>query len=96
MAGESGGAAAPLLTEGVSERRWISRMRCLSRDIEELPRAGGGSARSASRDLAVRAPPSAGPHTHPQRRLTRAFGRRRARSAMPRIAPAHAPGRKPW
>ncbi len=40
--------------------------------------------------------PSDGPHTRPQRRLTKAFGRRRARFAMPRIATAHAPGRKPW
>ncbi len=40
--------------------------------------------------------PSDGPHTRPQRRLTKAFGRRRARFAMPRIAIAHAPGRKPW
>ncbi len=34
--------------------------------------------------------PSDGPHTRPQRRLTKAFGRRRARFAMPRIATAHA------
>ncbi len=40
--------------------------------------------------------PSDGPHTRPQRRLTKAFGRCRARFAMPRIATAHAPGRKPW
>ncbi len=31
-----------------------------------------------------------GPHTRPERRLTKAFGRRRARFAMPRIATAHA------
>ncbi len=40
--------------------------------------------------------PSDGPHTRPERRLTKAFGRRRARFAMPRIATAHAPRRKPW
>ncbi len=40
--------------------------------------------------------PSDGPPTRPERRLTKAFGRRRARFAMPRIATAHAPRRKPW
>ena len=37
-----------------------------------------------------------GPHTRPERRHTKAFGQRRARLAMFRIATAHAPNRKPW
>ncbi len=35
--------------------------------------------------------PSDGPPTRPERRLTKAFGRRRPPFAMPRIATAHAP-----
>jgi hypothetical protein len=34
--------------------------------------------------------PADGPHRRPEWRLTKAFGRRRARFAMPRIATAHA------
>jgi hypothetical protein len=37
-----------------------------------------------------------GSRRRPQRRLAKAFGRRRARLAMCRIATPHAPGRKPW
>ena len=37
-----------------------------------------------------------GLHTRPERRLAKSFGQRRARFAMPRIATAHAPSRKPW
>jgi len=35
--------------------------------------------------------PSDGPHTRPAGRLSKAFGQRRARFAMHRIATAHAP-----
>jgi hypothetical protein len=40
--------------------------------------------------------PSDGSHTRPERRLTKAFGRRRVGFAMSRIAAAHVPSRKPW
>jgi len=40
--------------------------------------------------------PSDGPHTRPEGRLPKAFGQRRARLAMPRIATARVPCRKPW
>ncbi len=40
--------------------------------------------------------PSGGSPARPERRLPKAFGRRRARLAMPRIATSHAPCRKPW
>ena len=40
--------------------------------------------------------PSGGLHGRPERRLAKAFGRRRARLAMCRIATPHAPSRKPW
>ena len=40
--------------------------------------------------------PSGGPHVRPEGRPAKAFGQRRARLAMPRIAVAHAPCRKPW
>ncbi len=63
-------------------------------------RVGGSSGRRKVAGDAVHrqnfSTPSDGPHTRPQRRLTKAFGRRRARFAMPRIATAHGPGRKPW
>ena len=39
---------------------------------------------------------SDGPYGRPQRRLAKAFGQRRARLVMPRIATPHAPCRKPW
>ncbi len=58
-------------------------------------RVGGSSGRrKVAGDAAHRqnfSTPSDGPHTRPQRRLTKAFGRRRPRFAMPRIATAHAP-----
>ena len=63
-------------------------------------RAGGPSGRREVAGDAVHrqdfSTPSDGPPARPERRLTKAFGRRRARFAMPRIAAAHAPGRKPW
>ena len=37
-----------------------------------------------------------GPHGRPERRLAKAFGRRRARLPMSRIATPDAYGRKPW
>jgi len=40
--------------------------------------------------------PTDGLPRRPDRRLTKAFGRRRARLAMPHIATAHPPSRKPW
>ena len=40
--------------------------------------------------------PSDGPHGRPERRLAKAFGQRRARLTMPRIATPHAPCRKLW
>jgi len=40
--------------------------------------------------------PSDGPHGRPSRRISKAFGQRCARLAMPRIATPHAPSRKPW
>ena len=40
--------------------------------------------------------PSGGSPRRPERRLPKAFGRRRLRLAMPRIATPRAPGRKPW
>ncbi len=40
--------------------------------------------------------PSGGSPTRPERRLPKAFGRRRARLAMPPIATPRAPSRKPW
>jgi len=40
--------------------------------------------------------PSSGLYGQPKRRFSRAFGQRRARFPMPRIATAHAPCRKPW
>ena len=40
--------------------------------------------------------PSGGSPRRPERRLAKAFGRRRLRLAMPRIATPRAPGRKPW
>ncbi len=63
-------------------------------------RVGGSSGRRKVAGDAVHRQnflmPPDGPHTRPERRFTKAFGRRRARFAMPRIATAHAPGRKPW
>ncbi len=63
-------------------------------------RVGGSSGRRKVAGDAVHrqnfSAPSDGPHTRPERRLTKAFGRRRAPFAMPRIATAHVPGRKPW
>ncbi len=63
-------------------------------------RVGGSSGRFNVAGDAVHgqtfSTPSDGPPTRPERRLTKAFGRRRAGFAMPRIATAHAPGRKPW
>ncbi len=63
-------------------------------------RVGGSSGRSKVAGDAVHlknfSTPYDGPLARPERRLTKAFGRRRARFAMPRIATAHAPGRKPW
>jgi len=57
-------------------------------------RVGGSSGRRKGAGDAVHrqnfSTPSGGPPTRPQRRLTKAFGRRRARFAMPRIATAHA------
>ncbi len=40
--------------------------------------------------------PSGGSPARPERRLPKAFGRRRPWLAMPRIAAPRAPGRKPW
>ena len=40
--------------------------------------------------------PSGGSPRRPERRLPKAFGRRRARLAMSRIATPRAPSRKPW
>ena len=40
--------------------------------------------------------PSDGSRGRPGRRLAKAFGRRRARLPMCRIAAPHAPSRKPW
>ena len=40
--------------------------------------------------------PSDGPPGRPERRLAKAFGRRRAELAMWRIAAPHSPSRKPW
>ncbi len=40
--------------------------------------------------------PSSGSPARPERRLPKAFGRRPAWLAMPRIAAPRAPGRKPW
>ncbi len=40
--------------------------------------------------------PAGGSPARPERRLPKAFGRRLARLAMPRIAAPCAPGRKPW
>ncbi len=40
--------------------------------------------------------PTAGSPERPERRLPKAFGRRRARLAMPGIAAPRAPSRKPW
>ncbi len=40
--------------------------------------------------------PSDGSHGRPERRLSKAFGQRRARLAMSRIATPRAPCRKPW
>ncbi len=40
--------------------------------------------------------PSGGSPRRPERRLPKAFGRRRARHAMSRIATPRAPRRKPW
>ncbi len=61
---------------------------------------GGSSGRTkVAGDAAHRqnfSTPSDGPPTRPERRLTKAFGRRRGRLAMPRIATPHAPCRKPW
>ncbi len=58
-------------------------------------RVGGSSGRRKGAGDAVHrqnfSTPSDGPYTRPERRLTKAFGRRRARFAMPRIATAHAP-----
>ena len=63
-------------------------------------RVGGLSGRKEAAGDAVHRQgfptPSDGSHTRPERRLTKAFGRRRARFALPRIAAAHAPSRKPW
>ena len=63
-------------------------------------RVGGLSGRREAAGDAVHRPgfraPSDGSPTRPARRLTKAFGRRRARFAMSRIAAAHAPSRKPW
>ncbi len=63
-------------------------------------RVGGSSGRRKGAGDAMHrqnfSTPSDGPPTRPERRLTKAFARRRARFAMPRIATAHAPGRKPW
>ena len=57
-------------------------------------RVGGSSGRRKGAGDAVHrqnfSTPSDGPHTRPQRRLAKAFGRRRAPFAMPRIAWAHA------
>ncbi len=39
---------------------------------------------------------SEGPRMRPERRFTKAFGRRCAGFVMARIDTAHAPGRKPW
>ena len=63
------------------------------------PIGGSAGRRTVAGDAAHRqnvSTPPDGPHTRPQRRLTKAFGRRLARFALPRIATAHAPGRKPW
>ncbi len=53
-------------------------------------RVGGPSGRRKVAGDAVHrqnfSTPADGPHTRPQRRLAKAFGRRRARFAMPRIA----------
>ena len=53
-------------------------------------RVGGSSGRRKGAGDAVHrqnfSTPSDGPHTRPQRRLAKAFGRRRARFAMPRIS----------
>ncbi len=58
-------------------------------------RVGGSSGRKKDAGDAVHrqnfSTPSDGPLTRPERRLAKAFGRRRARFAMPRIATAHAP-----
>jgi hypothetical protein len=63
-------------------------------------RVGGLSGRREAAGDAGHRPgfptPSDGSHTRPERRLTKTFGRRRARFAMSRIAAAHAPSRKPW
>ncbi len=63
-------------------------------------RGGGPSGRrGAAGDAAHRQSfptPSHGPPPRPERRLPKAFGRRRARFEMPGIATAHAPSRKPW
>ena len=40
--------------------------------------------------------PADGLHRRPVRRLSKAFGRRRVRLAMPCIAATNAPSRKPW
>ncbi len=40
--------------------------------------------------------PSGGSPARPERRLPKAFGRRRAGLLMSRIATPRAPGRKPW
>ena len=40
--------------------------------------------------------PSGGSPSRPERRLPKAFGRRRARLAMSRIATPRPPSRKPW
>ncbi len=55
--------------------------------------------RNAAGDAAHRqgfSTPSDGLHKRPERRLPKAFGRRRARLVMRSITAPHAPGQKPW
>ena len=68
-----------------STRTWCCRARCSKTRSQRSRRHRQGFPTS-----------SGGSPARPERRLPKAFGRRRPWLAMPRIAAPRAPGRKPW